>query len=150
MKYLMKSLPQFVHWLFKTNFMSCFFRLYHRWWFLKVLKSKYALSHCSHTEWKFQKIVYHKDFSWNQFWGFLKCKISHLWHLEPLHFGILLNFSTYLSQKSWKTHMWAMWKSIFRLQNFQESHKKVWQRRLVLNNQCTNCSKEFLKPFISF
>ena len=29
--------------------LSYFFMLYHRMWFLKVLKSKYAFSHCSHV-----------------------------------------------------------------------------------------------------
>ena len=29
------------------------------------------------TVWKFQEFSYHLDFTWNQFWGFLKWKISH-------------------------------------------------------------------------
>ena len=36
---------------------------------------------------------YYSDFTWNQFWGFLKCKISHFTTFRSSEFSLLWNFA---------------------------------------------------------
>ena len=40
-------------------------------------------------------ILYHSDFTWNQFWGFLKCKISHFTTFRGSEFWFLWIFALF-------------------------------------------------------
>ena len=63
-------------------------------------------------------ILYRSDFTWNQFWGFLKCKISH--------------FNTFRDSVFWFLWFFALFQG-WNLPNEQNSKPLKWQKRQFLH-----------------
>ena len=53
-----------------------------------LITKKYFVFHSV----EISSFLYDSDFTWNQFWGFLKCKISHFTTFRALNFDFLHSF----------------------------------------------------------
>ena len=63
------------------------------------------------------RFLYQSDFTWNQFWGFLKCKISH--------------FTTFRGSEFWFFAIFEGWN----LPNEQNSQPLKWQKRQICTSR---------------
>ena len=82
-----------------------------------IVTEKFLISYSVEISW----FLYHPEFMWNQFWGLLKCKISH--------------FTTFRGSEFWFLWIFALSED-WNLPNEQYSQPLKWQKRYFLH--CKN------------